>query len=82
MFGAKIFIIVKILKLFMLENLPENLALIHCYEGEDGRSHCLVLGRDVNTVREVFKHLNNMPCIKYLVEDVENSIFRDLEDFE
>ncbi len=72
----------------VVENIPENLALlqlkalIHCYEGEDGRSHCLVLGRDVNTVREVFKHLNNMPCIKYLVEDVENSIFRDLEDFE
>ena len=65
----------------MLKNIPENLALIHCFGDEDGRSHCLVLGKDVETVKEVFKHLNNAPCVKYLVEDTENNVFRDLEDF-
>jgi len=62
-------------------NLPEKAGLIRCFE-DSGKSKCIVIVKDPDVLREIANHLNNSPCIKYLVEDKENNVFRDLEDFE
>ncbi len=62
-------------------NLPKKAGLIRCFENS-GKSKCIVIAKDPDVLREIANHLNSNPCIKYLVEDEENNVFRDLGDFE